>query len=56
MSSLTFVLWSVTQAYMSSLTFALCFVTHSYIILVFHFVSKFSSCCHAVTIHHNFYL
>ena len=22
----------------------------------FHFVSKFSSCCHAVTIHHNFYL
>ena len=22
----------------------------------FHFVSTFSSCCHAVTIHHNFYL
>ena len=22
----------------------------------FHFVSKFSSCCHAVTIHHTFYL
>ena len=24
--------------------------------LNFHFVPKFSSCCHAVTIHHNFYL
>ena len=24
--------------------------------LNFYFVSKFSSCCHAVTIHHNFYL
>ena len=22
----------------------------------FHFVSQFSSCCHAVTIHHNYYL
>ena len=27
--SLTFVSWSVTQAYMSSLPFMLCFVTHS---------------------------
>ena len=24
--------------------------------LNFHFVNKFSSCCHAATIHHNFYL
>ena len=24
--------------------------------LDFHFVPKFSSCCHAVIIHHNFYL
>ena len=24
--------------------------------LNFHFVPKFSSCCHAVTIHHNIYL
>ena len=23
---------------------------------IFYFVPKFSSCCHAVTIHHNFYL
>ena len=32
MLSLTFVSWSVTQAYTSSLAFALCFVTLSYII------------------------